>query len=62
MRLKESLAGRMKINEFELCVKNQFIWKNKQNNPLFTLKSSFFLMFAGRNGKIPGPTFTYSRK
>jgi len=29
-------------------VKNQFIWKNKQNNSLFPLKSLFCLMFAGR--------------
>jgi len=30
---------------FEICVKNKFIW---QNNSLFPLKSSLFLMFAGR--------------
>jgi len=29
-------------------LKNQFIWKNKQNHLMFPLKSSFNLMFLGR--------------
>ena len=40
---------------FELCVKNQFIWENKENNSIFPFKSSFFLMFAGRIGASRGP-------
>jgi len=48
MRLKARSRGQHENKIFELCVKNQFIWENKQNNSLFPLKSSFFLMFAGR--------------
>ncbi len=45
MRLKVISRGPHEIFFFELCVKNQFIWLN---NSLFPLKSSLFLMFAGR--------------
>jgi len=48
MRLKVRSRGPHEYKNFELCVKSQFIWKNKQNNSLFPLKFSFFLMFAGR--------------
>ncbi len=27
---------------FELCVKNQCIWENKENNSIYPFKSSFF--------------------
>jgi len=42
MRLKVGLAGCMEIENFELCVKNQFIWKNKQNDLCFLKNIHFY--------------------
>jgi hypothetical protein len=53
MRLKARSRGPQENKIFELCVKNQFIWKNKQNNSLCPFKSTFFLMFAARVFETP---------
>jgi len=55
MRHKVRSRGPHEYKIFELCVKIQFIWKNKENNSIFPFKSSFFLMFAGRIGASRGP-------
>ena len=55
MRLKVRSRGPHENNIYELYVKNQFIWENKENNSIFPFKSSFFLMFAGRIGASRGP-------
>jgi len=43
------------VSNSGLCVKNQFIWENKENSSIFPFKSWFFLMFAGRIGHSRGP-------
>jgi len=53
MRLKVKSRGPHGNKNSELFVKNQFIWKNKQNDLIFPSKSSFFLMFAGRVFETP---------
>jgi hypothetical protein len=53
MRLKARSRGPHENNFFGFCVKNQSIWENKENNSIFTFKSSFFLMFAGRVFETP---------
>jgi hypothetical protein len=47
MRLKVRTRGPHRNKKIELCVKNQFIWKNKQNDLCFLKSLHFFLMFAG---------------
>jgi len=59
MRLKVRSSGPHEYKNFELCVKNQCIWKN---NSLFPLKSSFFLMFAGRVFETPVLDVTEEKK
>ena len=54
MRLKVRVCGPHQNKIFELCVENQFIWGNKENNSIFPFKSSFFLMNAGREFETPG--------
>jgi len=55
MRLKVRSCRPHENKNFELCVKNQFIWEIKENNSIFHFKSWFFLMFTGRIGPSLGP-------